>query len=357
MLTPVLCLTLLGQVVYDYEGPMSGWPRFTSCVANANCTQLLTRELHRNYQARITGTIPQELYTLTNLEELGQSMELTGTLSTEIGLLTRLTSLELYRSNLSGQMPSELGALVQLTTLGLRGQAWTSGSIPTELGLLTVLVNLDVSDRDMTATLPRHPIPAELGSLTALTYLRLSNSRFTGSIPSQLGRLRNLAFLYLEGNDFEGTKIPTEVGRLTELYCLGLTDNSLDGRIPKELCNVQGIRKAEDESCFYYSDGNDFKGDWPTAAECSSDDSSNATSNADARDLGGRGRSSRSDDVTQELAIFIVCTVFASFSCAALCVVFAIVRGRAVADAVRRRSSAMSSSGKALVEVKSVSPA
>lgn len=63
----------------------------------------------------IGGTIPVELYNLTHMESLELSdMNLTGTLSSQIGKLGRLYNLRLRRNMLSGTIPTELASLQQL---------------------------------------------------------------------------------------------------------------------------------------------------------------------------------------------------------------------------------------------------
>ena len=64
------------------------------------------------------------------------SKSLTGTLPTELALMTGLQDLDLHGNSLEGSLPTELGLLAGLSQL----QLWYNsleGSIPTELGLLT----------------------------------------------------------------------------------------------------------------------------------------------------------------------------------------------------------------------------
>ncbi len=57
------------------------------------------------------------------------------------------------------------------------------GTIPTELGLLTQLTSLDLSGNQLNGT-----IPSALGKLTQLTALRLSGNQLNGTIPSTIGK-------------------------------------------------------------------------------------------------------------------------------------------------------------------------
>jgi Leucine-rich repeat (LRR) protein len=76
----------------------------------------------------------------------------------------------------------------------------TGTSIPREIGLLTRLTFLDLYSNALTGT-----IPSELASLTQLKSLNLYNNALTGSIPSELASLTQLAYLYLSDNALTGS--------------------------------------------------------------------------------------------------------------------------------------------------------
>ena len=99
-------------------------------------------ELHGN---NIEGTIPFEIAILgESLERIvipGSSGEVgvLGTIPSQIGLLTRLTLLNLQDNQLTGTLPFELGNAQQLQTLYLDGNQ-LEGTIPASLSELTLLV-------------------------------------------------------------------------------------------------------------------------------------------------------------------------------------------------------------------------
>jgi hypothetical protein len=71
---------------------------------------------------------------------------LTGTIGTEIGLLTALRSLKLERNyRLKGTIPTELGRLTRLTSLDLFINEGLTGTLPTEIGQLTALKFLTIA--------------------------------------------------------------------------------------------------------------------------------------------------------------------------------------------------------------------
>ena len=158
-----------------------------------------------------------------------------GTIPTEIGLLTQITSLELDDTGLTGSIPSALEDLTQLQHLLLNVNQLTS-SIPSALGNLTHLVELRLNENQLNGT-----IPSTLGNLKQLTLLRVHVNQLGGTIPSTLGHLNQLTSLSLRDNQLNGT-IPSSLGELTRLTGLWLFNNTqLKGTIPSALCSVPNI--------------------------------------------------------------------------------------------------------------------
>ena len=210
---------------WQSEAPMGEWHGVTT-NSDGRVTHL---DLPAN---QLTGEIPVELGSLTNLEVLSlSSNRLTGEIPAELGSLTNLRSLWLALNQLTGEIPAELGDLTNLERLGLSNNELT-GEIPTELGGLTNLEVLSLSSNQLTGE-----IPAELGDLTNLERLGLSSNQLTGEIPTELGGLTNLEVLSLSSNQLTG-EIPAELGGLTNLERLGLSSNQLTGCIPAGLQNT-----------------------------------------------------------------------------------------------------------------------
>ncbi|OVA07254.1 Protein kinase domain [Macleaya cordata] len=92
-----------------------------------------------------------------------EGLSLVGILSPELGKLTYLRSLVLYKNHFSGFIPKEIGGLTMLELLDLRGNS-LSGTIP-----------------------------AELGQMSSLKRLLLCDNKFQGSLPSELERLNMLS--------------------------------------------------------------------------------------------------------------------------------------------------------------------
>ena len=92
----------------------------------------------------------------------------------------RVHGLFLGSNQLTGKIPSELGSLTNLEWLYLNYNLLT-GEIPAELGDLANLRVLSLTDNQLTGE-----IPTELGRLTNLTVLRLAGNQLTGCVPDGL---------------------------------------------------------------------------------------------------------------------------------------------------------------------------
>jgi Leucine rich repeat len=174
----------------------------------------------------MTGTIPSSLAAMTDLTALGLSRNsLIGTIPSSLGNLTALTSLQLWKNKLNGTIPTSLEAMTDLTHLGLSDNMFT-GTIPSSLGSLTALIDLQLDNNQLSGT-----IPSSLGNLTALTRLWLYDNKLNGTIPSSLEALTALLAVALNENQILGT-IPSSFSALTALTRLELYNNQLNGTMP-----------------------------------------------------------------------------------------------------------------------------
>jgi len=160
--------------------------------------------------------------------------QLSGTIPTELAMMTKLTSLDLRSNQIKGTIPTELATMMNLEYLSLNGNQ-LNGTIPTELALMTNLEDLFLVYNQLSGT-----IPTELGKMTNLSSLSLFYNQLSGSIPTELGIMTNLASLALDDNQLSGT-IPTELGTMTNLKYLRLFGNPLSGTIPKELGKMTNL--------------------------------------------------------------------------------------------------------------------
>ena len=155
-----------------------------------------------------------------------------GTIPPELGSLANLEELHLRLNELSGAIPPELGNLANLEELHLSWNA-LSGAIPPELGDLANLQQLHLQVNDLSGA-----IPSELGDLANLKELELYVNDLSGAIPPELGNLANLRELWLGANVLTG-EIPPELGGLSKLRNLYLGWNALSGAIPQSFLQLQ----------------------------------------------------------------------------------------------------------------------
>eukprot|EP00252_Welwitschia_mirabilis_P027338 TRINITY_DN935_c0_g1_i1.p1 TRINITY_DN935_c0_g1~~TRINITY_DN935_c0_g1_i1.p1 ORF type:complete len:218 (+),score=31.93 TRINITY_DN935_c0_g1_i1:603-1256(+) len=73
-----------------------------------------------------------------------------------------------------------------------------------------------------------------------VTRIDLGNSKLSGRLVPELGRLGHLQYLELYGNNIEGS-IPSELGNLKSLISLDLYNNNITGEIPKSLKNLKSL--------------------------------------------------------------------------------------------------------------------
>ncbi len=200
----------------------------------------------------LTGGLPAELGQLSDLEWLDLFRnQLSGNIPPELGRLSSLEGLALLDNDLSGGIPAELGQLSDLAWLDLRDNR-LSGNIPPELGQLSYLDGLELSNNELSGE-----IPVELGHLSNLEHLSAYNNQLSGAIPAELGRLSKLDYLDLSNNHLSG-EVPAELGRLSNLEVLHLDYNELSGEIPSELGQLSNLEEL-------YLAGNNFTGCVPDA--------------------------------------------------------------------------------------------
>jgi hypothetical protein len=142
-----------------------------------------------------------------------------------------LDYLQLDRNRLTGTIPTELSSLTNLRVLDLGGNQ-LSGSIPSQLGSLNSLESLHLDNNQLSGS-----IPIELSNLSSLEYLYLDRNKLSGNIPVELGNLTPLTELNLASNQLSGS-IPPALCNLLNLQILRLNDNQLDGDIPQALNNL-----------------------------------------------------------------------------------------------------------------------
>jgi Leucine-rich repeat (LRR) protein len=186
------------------------------------------------------------------------SLDLNGTISENIGLLSSLVNINVSRNNIDGALPSTLGLLSSLVVLDISWNVFLREPVLQSLPNLTNLEFFDASGVRFVETIPflfasltnlahfsisdtlvSGTIPTELLLLTKLTHLEIDRTRIHGSIPDDLSKLTNLEYLSLGHNGLTGTA-PSLVN-CTRLRFLALEKSNLDGPLPEMPSSVQTI--------------------------------------------------------------------------------------------------------------------
>ena len=221
----------------------------------------------------LTGEIPEELGTLSNLQSLVLSgNQLTGEIPEELGDLVNLRVLSLIGNRLTGVFPQELTGLTALTLFAFYDnpglcapideafQRWLQG-IDSLLGsscapsdsaedrsvLLELYGATDGENwADNTNWLSDRPIREWHGVFNdangRVTGLVRTRDGLVGEVPAELGNLSNLQWLLLGWNQLTG-EIPSDLGNLSNLKWLWLSDNQLTGELPLSLTALTMLRR------------------------------------------------------------------------------------------------------------------
>ncbi|GAA0156532.1 hypothetical protein LIER_14012 [Lithospermum erythrorhizon] len=190
----------------------------------------------RVYDMDIPGTIPDELWNLTFVNDLDLRLNFfTGPISPAIGRLNRMQYLALGNNALSGPLPSELGRLTELISLGL-GLNNFSGPLPASFGNFTKLTQTFIDSMGVSGT-----IPSTFAGLTSLRIFRISDNALTGRIPDFIGNM-NLRILRLQGNAFEGP-IPASFSNLTTVEELMVSDITNGSSSLDFLANLKSLNR------------------------------------------------------------------------------------------------------------------
>ena len=144
-------------------------------------------------------------------------------LTTYLGRLTLLTTLELFDNNILFSLPTEIGNLVNLQHLALSENS-LSGTIPTEIGLLTKLTHVNLRSNQLQGMLP-----SILGLLTNLEYADFSENQLSGEPPKDLSNLTSLSGWNMQLNSIAGVINCSLFGNMlssiyvdcAEVYCIG----------------------------------------------------------------------------------------------------------------------------------------
>ena len=218
---------------------------------------LLSLDLKEN---QLTGTVPTNIGTLYKLQFLDLSTNsLNGSLPLSLANLTQVYELDLSRNNITGELDPLLfpdatsqskTGLLSLKNFLLQDNM-LGGRIPGEIGNLKYLDVLALDGNYFCG-----PIPQSIGNLSGLTALLLDENELSGQIPASIGTLK-LEDLRLFTNRLSGS-VPDEIGNLSSLVVLHLAENNFTGHLPQQVC--QGGKLVNFSAAF-----NTFSGPIPVS--------------------------------------------------------------------------------------------
>ncbi|KAJ7982527.1 putative Receptor protein kinase [Quillaja saponaria] len=195
---------------------------------------LLSLDLKLN---QLTGNIPENIGILSKLQLLDLSTNfLNGTLPLSLANLTQVYELDFSRNNITGELYPQLfpGGTNQIGLIGIKNLLFQDtllgGQIPIEIGNLKNLVLIALDGNSFYG-----PIPPSLGNCSELSILMLSENQLTGSIPPTIGSLSKLTDLRVLTNKLSGL-VPQGIGNLSSLTVLHLAENNFTGQLPPQVC-------------------------------------------------------------------------------------------------------------------------
>lgn len=175
--------------------------------------------------------IPEEVFSMTNLEELYLEKNSIVKIPKEIGLLTNLKILDLDQNQIDS-VPPEIGNLILLEELDLDQNKLVY--LSPEIGLLKNLRSLDLHQNLLSG------LPSEIGNLDSLVDIEIYNNKLQ-NVPAALFQMKKLTSLRLDYNEL--TSLPSEI-KYNNFDFLSVCNNKLT-TIPKEIINCTELRTLD----------------------------------------------------------------------------------------------------------------
>ncbi|KAF5744963.1 inactive receptor kinase [Tripterygium wilfordii] len=162
------------------------------------------------------------------------SNSLKGNLPNQTSQFLRLASFKVSNNSLDGFLPPVLGTYPELRVIDLSLNN-LSGFLLPSLFTSTKLADLNLSGNNFTGSIPLQGIQnIPLGSAgnLSLASLDLSFNSLSGHLPPEIGKFRNLLYVNLCNNKFDGG-IPDDLP--DELVAFNVSSNNLSGVVPYNL--------------------------------------------------------------------------------------------------------------------------
>ena len=207
-----------------------GWEGI-SCTSDGMVSSIILRN------NGLTGTVPKEIFSLTELKILNFQSNSIEFDFKGISSATKLEVLDLSNTDLPAASLNNLGELSSLP--GLRFLSLDSngldGDVPEALFGLVGLEELKISHNSFTGKLS-----SKIGDMTNLQHFGCVGNKLTGQIPAEIGQLKGLQDLKAGENQFGGT-LPTELQSLTNLQTISLQQVIKSGGIGGPLLSFRNL--------------------------------------------------------------------------------------------------------------------
>uniref|UniRef100_A0A5B7B4G6 non-specific serine/threonine protein kinase n=1 Tax=Davidia involucrata TaxID=16924 RepID=A0A5B7B4G6_DAVIN len=232
----VTALRSIKNILIDPNQNLSNWNRGDPCTSNWTGVLCFNMSMDDGY------------FHVRELQLL--NMNLSGSLSPQLGRLSYMKILDVMWNKISGSIPKEIGNITSLELLLLNGNQLT-GPLPEEIGYLPNLDRIQIDQNQISGPIPKSfvnlnktkhfhmnnnsisgQIPPELSTLPNLVHLLLDNNNLSGYLPPELAEMPSLLILQLDNNHFDGSTIPASYGNMSHLLKLSLRNCSLQGPIP-----------------------------------------------------------------------------------------------------------------------------
>ncbi|KAL5703333.1 non-specific serine/threonine protein kinase [Ranunculus cassubicifolius] len=228
----------------------------------SHCSNMVDLRLDYN---NLSGKIPPQFGYFSKLASLGlYNNYLVGEIPSSIGNISSMEGLALAYNNLTGSIPDSLGQLKQLSFFTISSNT-ISGVVPPSLYNLSFLEDISLSANQLRGSLPHDmgqnlpnlralriggnffsgPIPISLfTNSSGLQFFDAVANNFTGAIPIQVGNLRDLQSLRLQGNNLgSGGKVDdlnfvNSLTNCSNLQVLSVGVNNLGGQLPNSVANL-----------------------------------------------------------------------------------------------------------------------
>ncbi|KAL3744864.1 hypothetical protein ACJRO7_014037 [Eucalyptus globulus] len=192
------------------------------------------------YMSEYNGTYPEEIFGLSDLEELRLEYNkkfVPSQLTQNFTVLKKLRLFSMAQTNLYGGIPKTVSDMEALEHLNL-GINPLTGEIPGSIFALRNLSDLYVYETNVSESIP------QAVSAANLRVIDLSLNNLMGNIPEVFGQLKNLYCLNLEFNQLSGG-IPEGIASLPALSDIRLSNNNLSGTIPPDFGKFSPLRRFE----------------------------------------------------------------------------------------------------------------